>query len=47
MNAPEQSLQKSTAPENRHDEIPAMLERIEEILCAIHNLLLDIKGRMP
>jgi hypothetical protein len=44
VNAPEQAAHKPTAPENLDEEILARLERLEEILCAIHNLLLV---RMP
>jgi hypothetical protein len=44
MNATEPVPQIKTAPENLDEEILATLERLEEILCAIHNLLLT---RMP
>ena len=44
MNAPEQPPQKTSTPVNLAEEILATLERLEEILCAIHNLLLT---RLP
>jgi hypothetical protein len=44
VSATEQAAKKTNAPQKNDEEILAALERLEEILCAIYNLLLE---RLP
>jgi len=46
VSATEPIPQESTVP-NCDEEILATLEHLDEVLCAIHNLLLVIETRMP